>query len=112
MAKFKMIVLSSPVPGEEARFNDWYQNTHIPEVLTVPGMQGAQRYRLFAKLLGSGSNEWLTIYDIESDDPAALPAAMNEASTSGKRTRSDSLNISTAYSALFSEFGEFISSSG
>jgi hypothetical protein len=106
MAKFKMIALTTPVPGKEDQFHDWYQNTHLPELVAFPGMQGAQRYQLVTKLMGSDTNPWLAIYDIECDDPMALLGTLGEAAATGKTTASDASDMATTYTALFSEYGE------
>lgn len=37
MAKHVFVVLSKPVEEREAEFDDWYENTHIREVLETKG---------------------------------------------------------------------------
>ncbi|MGB8363128.1 MAG: hypothetical protein ACLQUZ_11385 [Rhizomicrobium sp.] len=106
MAKFKLIALTTPVPGKEDAFHDWYQHIHLPELVAIAGMQGAQRYQLVAKLAGSDTNPWLAIYDIECVDPMAFLGAVGQASASGKLTPSDASDMATTYTALFSEYGE------
>jgi len=44
--KFIQVVFSNPVADREDEFNEWYDNVHIPELLTVPGMLSATRYAL------------------------------------------------------------------
>ena len=51
MAKCKLVALTTPLPGKEAEFNDWYQNAHLPEIISIPGFEGAQRFQLVAKLM-------------------------------------------------------------
>jgi hypothetical protein len=41
-------------------------------MLSFPGMRVAQRYQLTAKLIGSDSNPWLAVYDLEADDHMRL----------------------------------------
>jgi hypothetical protein len=106
MAKFKLISLTTPIAGREAEFHDWYQNTHLPELVAFAQMTGAQRYKLVAKLMGSDTNPWLAIYDIECDDPMEFLGAMGEASASGKLTQSDTADMAVNYTAMFSEYGE------
>ena len=50
MPKCKLVALTTPHPGREAEFHDWYQNVHLPEILSLPGGVSAQRYQLVAKL--------------------------------------------------------------
>ena len=106
MPRFKLIALTTPVAGKEKEFHAWYQNQHLPELVAFPGMTGAQRYKLTAKLIGADSNSWLAIYDIETDDPFAFLRAVGEASASGRMTQSDANNMATVYTALFEEHGE------
>ena len=108
MAKVKLVALTTPLPGKEAEFHDWYQNTHLKEVISVPGFQGAQRFQLVAKLLGADTNQYLAIYDGETDDPGALLGAMGEFAQSGKMTPPTTQDMATTYSALFTECGEYV----
>ncbi len=41
-----LLVHTNPVsPDRESEFNEWYDRTHIPQILgNVPGMIGASRY--------------------------------------------------------------------
>lgn len=106
MAKCKLIALTTPAAGREAEFHDWYQNVHLHELTQIPGLNSAQRYQLVAKLIGSDTNPWLAIYDIECDDPAAFLGVMGEAAQSGKLTQSTASDMATTYTALFTEYGE------
>jgi hypothetical protein len=106
MAKFKLIALASPVAGKEDEFHDWYQNTHLPQIIGLPGGVGAQRYKLVAKLMGNDENEWLAIYDIEADDPMQFMGAMMEAAQGGKLTQTEANDMGKVYTALFAEYGE------
>ena len=44
--RFIQIVFSNPAEGKDDEFNDWYDNVHIPDLLAIPGMLSAQRYKL------------------------------------------------------------------
>lgn len=107
MPKFKMIALTTPLPGKEDAFHDWYQNKHLPELIEhIEAIKGAQRYQLVAKMAGSDENPWLAIYDIEIDDPMTMLGQMGEVAGSGKLTPPDYQDMGTTYTALFSEYGE------
>lgn len=106
MPKFKLVALSTPVAGKEDEFHAWYQNEHLPQIIALPGGQGAQRYKLVAKLMGSDPNQYLAIYDIECDDPMAFLGALGQASAEGKLTQTDANDMGTVYTALFEELGE------
>ena len=45
MPKAIMFVQSKPSsPDREDEYNDWYTNTHLPEVLDIPGITAARRF--------------------------------------------------------------------
>jgi hypothetical protein len=110
MAKCKLIALTTPIAGKEAEFHDWYQNTHLKELVSFDGVDGAQRYKLVAKLMGADSNQWLAIYDIETPDPGALLAQMGAAAQAGKLTPGTASDMATTYTALFVEHGPRVES--
>lgn len=41
-----LFVFSNAVEGRDRELNDWYLREHHPEILQIPGMVDAQRYRL------------------------------------------------------------------
>ena len=41
-----LLVFSNPADGQEDAYNEWYENTHVPDVLKVPGVIAAQRYEI------------------------------------------------------------------
>jgi hypothetical protein len=108
MAKCKLIALTTPLPGKEAEFHEWYQNTHIPEMISIPGFTGAQRFQLVAKMMGSDPNTYLAIYDVETDDPAAVLTAMGEFAQSGKMTPATTQDMATTYTAFFAECADYV----
>jgi hypothetical protein len=69
MGKYVMLVLSDPVPGTEDTFNEWYTGRHLDDIVAMPGFTSARRYKLRDVSLGSVSNKYLAIYNMETDDP-------------------------------------------
>jgi len=104
MPSCKLVALTRPLPGRENDYHDWYQNVHLPELVNNFKMKGAQRYSLVAKLMGADENDFLAIYDIECDDPAAFLGQMGQAAAEGKMTQSDASDAGTTYTALFQEY--------
>jgi hypothetical protein len=83
-----MVVQSAPVdPAREDEYNDWYDNTHVPEIRQVPGFTAARRY----KALGAGAPAYLAVYEIEADDLAGPPAEWRARSVAGQTTGTDTL---------------------
>lgn len=102
MARFKMIALTKPVEGREEEYHQWYQNHHLPEVCALPGVTGAQRYKLAAPLQGFDGRPFLAIYDIETDDIMQTLAGFGTA----KMTPTEASDNAGAYTVIFEEFGE------
>jgi hypothetical protein len=92
MPRYKLIVLSSPVAGREADFDLWYQNIHLPEMMTISGFQSAQRFRLTESLAEKDGFPFLTIYEIETNDVPALLDEVRKRAGNGRLTISDSLS--------------------
>jgi 3-hydroxymyristoyl/3-hydroxydecanoyl-(acyl carrier protein) dehydratase len=112
MAKFKLVALSTPLAGKEEAFNEWYQNTHLQELIALPGVKRAQRFKQVHKMMGADSNPYLAVYDIECDDPMAFLGALGEAAAAGRVTAGDTMDMSTTYTSLFTEFGEAVVAGG
>jgi hypothetical protein len=72
MTKQILIVMSEPVDGKEDEFNDWYNNTHLAEVVQVKGFVQAQRFQVADDSAGLGKQRFIAIYECEGDDVAAL----------------------------------------
>lgn len=67
MAKWIIAVYTdSADPAREAEFNEWYDQTHLPDVLKYPGITRATRYQNISPEGGPGN--FLAIYEVESDD--------------------------------------------
>lgn len=85
-----MIVFTSPVEGREEEYNDWYDNTHLPEFLALPGVVSGKRFRL-SPSGPKAKQSYVAIYEL-SDDPASVLKAMNAAITGGSMHMSDALD--------------------
>lgn len=55
-------------PELEDEWNAWYSGTHIEEMLSVPGIRSATRYREIGV-----DARYVTIYEIESPDVLSSP---------------------------------------
>jgi len=63
-------------PAREDEFNEWYNNTHVPDLLETPGVVRGTRYERLDP--AEGQAKYLTIYEIETDDFPALVKAATE----------------------------------
>ena len=90
--RYSMLVLANPVPGLEQEFNDWYTNTHMGDLVQLPGWMGAQRFRIVSSLNPRPTREgyrhgYLIIWDQEGTDYAIPQRLMTEAIAGGKSRR-------------------------
>lgn len=51
---YELIVLSNAVAGRDAEYNEWYEHTHLPDVLRNPGFVSAERFKLQTTFSASG----------------------------------------------------------
>lgn len=75
MAKGVLVVETRPASPDQAEaYHRWYNETHIPEILGVPGFVSARRL----ESLGDDGG-FIAIYEIEADDLDEVRAALQEA---------------------------------
>lgn len=106
MPKFRMIMLSRALPGRSEDYQRWYDDTHIPEMLQVPGIVAAQRFRVVRNVAGETTYPYCTIYEMEGDSPDAVLGAMFQAMQGGKVTMSDTVDPTDAQGFIVEEVGE------
>ena len=95
MPKGIMVVQSDPVdPAHEDEYNDWYDNTHVPEICAVPGFVSARRYKVHrAATSEAGSASYLAIYEIDADDLTAPAAELRARSAAGRTHGTHALRV-------------------
>jgi len=96
-------VLAEPTPGNEAEFNDYYENLHLDEVLATTGWDTAQRFVLTDEAGEKCPHKHLAFYQVEADSPDDIIKKLND--TRPQRQQSDALNRKTAALWVFSEAG-------
>jgi len=66
MAKAILAVFSNPTSAEqEDEYNSWYDDVHIKELLEIPGIVSAKRYKLAGPV--PADHRYLAIYEVEGD---------------------------------------------
>jgi hypothetical protein len=73
---WRLAVMTNAAEGRDDDFNAWYDNVHVPEVMTVDGFATAQRYRLVKTVAGEFQAKYLSIYGLEANDAAGAGAAL------------------------------------
>lgn len=100
MAKAVLIAFSSPASADdEARFNDWYDSTHIPQVrAAIPSISRVARYRTVDPAAGpdapAGPARYITVYEIDGADAAAAAAALGAAGQAGRLDQTATIDVS------------------
>ncbi|MGD9890170.1 MAG: hypothetical protein AB7R89_02725 [Dehalococcoidia bacterium] len=86
MAKALYLVYTNCEAGREAEFNEWYDNTHLKDLLSVDGIVAAQRFQLTGPgpetVTRSGEPavaQYLAIYELDTEDTDAVLARIGEA---------------------------------
>lgn len=82
MARYKLIVLSNPVAGREKEFNEWYNNVHVPDATSLPGVKSGKRF----KVMQSKPWKYMAEYELECDDVDKWEADAAEAQKKMKLT--------------------------
>ena len=71
MAKWILVVETNCADAaRETEFNEWYDKTHIPDVLETPGFIRATRYENTES--SEGEAKFFATYEIETDDVDAF----------------------------------------
>jgi hypothetical protein len=75
-------------PDRTEELNDWYEKTHIPDLLQVPGISRVTRYENITP--GEVRSKFLTLLEVEADDVWQVTTALQEdsarAEKEGRRT--------------------------
>jgi hypothetical protein len=103
MTKQIFIVMSEPVDGKEAEFNDWYNNIHLGEVVQVKGFVQAQRFKVTDDSAALGKQRYIAIYECEADDVQELnDALMATTATFNMGSSIDLTNVTTQWATAIS----------
>ena len=90
MAKGIMYVESWPSsPDREQEYNTWYDEVHIPQLLTIDGIVAARRLRPV-----DGKGPYVAIYELEADDLQSV--LDNMVANAGQLNMSDALQLDPA----------------
>lgn len=105
MSRYKMLVLSRPTPGNEAQYNEWYQNIHLKQIVAIPGFVSAQRFKLSVGMRGEDTYPYMAIYEIETDDVAAAFDLLTKAAADGSIAVSQAFDYASVYASIYEPLG-------
>lgn len=88
MAHYVVMIKSSAKSGQEQAYEDWYNSTHLAEVLAVEGFRSGRQFRLPP----GSSHTHAAIFELETDDPVQAMARLGEVFRSGSMTPTKALD--------------------
>ncbi|HWE57603.1 MAG TPA: hypothetical protein VG435_19025 [Acidimicrobiales bacterium] len=94
-----LLIYSRPVDGREREYHDWYDHTHLADVMAVPGVRSARRYRS-----GDTDGRYLAVYQLDGD-PDQVLAEMTRRFGTEAMAPSDALDLSTISMTVWSPLG-------
>ena len=104
----KMLVFIRPLDGKEEEFNQWYNNTHLQEVVAVEGFISAQRYALTeAQQIPDQDYKYLAMYELE--DESVATTIENLLAASGTMDMGDSADLASAKVSVFTSITDIVS---
>jgi hypothetical protein len=72
-SRFTFLVLLNAADGRDDELNDWYTNTHLPDLLRVPGIVAGQRFRLAAAQRNDVQPwKYLCLYECDAEEPRSI----------------------------------------
>lgn len=101
MGSYKFVVFTDPVEGRDEEFNRWYSDEHLADVVAVPGVTSAARFRLAAPGAGAMPNQYLAIYEFDTDDPKSVFDEIFKRWGTSAMPMSSTLNDKTFNAAIF-----------
>jgi len=102
MAKHLLVVLSDAVPGQEREFVRWYEEQHLDDVLRMPGFESAQLFKVARDGAKPLSGRYLALYEMETDDPLAAYAALQQAAREGELPMTATMDMANVVSTVVS----------
>jgi hypothetical protein len=104
MSRFVMVVLTNPVTDQDDAYNEWYDNEHVRDVVSVDGFLSGQRFRLTTTGIGNvdpPSHRYLALYEVEAESAAVANDSLVEAARQGRLRGHEALDLSTIATWLF-----------
>ncbi|EEA02613.1 conserved hypothetical protein [Burkholderia sp. H160] len=105
MTRYHLLALTNCVPGQESEFERWYDEQHLSDALNVPGVISAQRFRTVDGLQAPLSWRFLTLYELETSDPAALLQELGQRIGTPLMPLTDAMDVSNAGAAVLESAG-------
>ena len=76
--RYLVLVLTEPTECNEARFNEYYEHTHLDEVIESTGWKSAQRFKLAGEVGEACPLPYLAAYEAEGKSAQAVIDRLNK----------------------------------
>jgi hypothetical protein len=105
--RYIFVVLTNAREGQDAEFNEWYNNVHLHDVVRVPGFVAAQRFQLASTdPPQSFPQQYLALYEVETDDLENVRQALKAASGTSAMIISPALDNARTAASYFDPITE------
>ena len=93
MTKHVLVVFTNAVEGQDDEFNRWYDEIHIPDLLKIPEIRSAQRFRLSGaqKMPPPFAWRYMALYEIETEDLSKVVLIIKERAGTAAMPLTDAL---------------------
>ena len=108
MAKYRLLAVTNAVAGQDQELNSWYDSRHVPDVLSVPGVVSAQRFRVPAGLEGPFTWRYLTLYELDTLDVNAVLQELGVRFGTPVMPATDALDRASAGAVILEEIGDVV----
>jgi hypothetical protein len=101
--------MTRPADGREQEYNDWYREVHLRDLVAIPGIKSAQRFRLSRVVMPDTEPlPYLAIYDVETDDIDKTIEELKTRAENGAMFISPALSTEEAFGAVYEELGPVV----
>jgi hypothetical protein len=91
-----MVVQSRAKEGRDEEYNRWYDTTHFADICAIPGVKSGRRFEATPIHVGQPGLQYLSIFELETEDPASVMAEMRKRAADGTMKTSDALDAGSA----------------
>ena len=80
----RTVVASSPKPGRESEYAEWYDLVHLPDVCRATGVLNGRRLIALDSSPATPPGAQISVFDLDVDDPSSVMAEIMERTKSVK----------------------------
>lgn len=108
MARYHYVILSQAKSGQETEYVRWYKEQHLPDVARHPAVVSARLFQPDVQKVYDvevPSYTLMTIYELETDDPAAAMESIKALAGSSEMPMTDALDKTGMIQVIATQIG-------